>query len=59
MPYRKEKRKEITGLLVDFLHEYTYEPNSEYFAWLKKQTEKHTGLCSLFDFYAEKIMKVK
>jgi hypothetical protein len=55
---KKEKQKKVTTLLVDFLHENSYEPSQEYFDWLQKQAKKGTGLCSIFDFYAEKIMKV-
>jgi hypothetical protein len=60
---KSKKRKVITSLLVDFLQTHNsmncaLGMTQEYIEWLREQDKKQTGLCSLFDFYAEKIMKV-
>lgn len=54
---QKEKEKKLTQMLIDFLFEHESYRSREYLQWLQKQRIKKTGLCSLFDYYAEKILR--
>jgi hypothetical protein len=52
---KKAILKELGQLFVEFHFEH-HNPSKEYVNWLRIQRAKDTGKCSLFEFYAEKVM---